>query len=192
MTTTSTPSTNTESGRLKACLVYVPAGMTIALVFVITTWAPRFALDVVSACEGANAVLVALIVALPVLDDSPALRLVQWWSARYEDVREARRNSPRLAAIGVGVSMGLFGHAVATHVQWVAGAEPKGDWWAWLAGAGVVALAVLLLEIKHSPTARQPRRGRRRLHGGMWKCLGLLSLLAVIGLLAWWPAWLSF
>lgn len=123
--------------------------------------------------QGANAVLVLLVLALPILDDSPARRLLRWWSDRSEAVSDAWWHNRRLAAVGVGVNLGLFGHTVVSHVQWVADAEPKSDWWAWL-GAGVFVLVLLGLELRHSPTVR-------------WKAPAFCLLLGVIALLAWLP-----
>ncbi|HVX53680.1 hypothetical protein [Nocardioides sp.] len=174
MTTASTPPSGTASAPLTSWPVWVAASVTVAVVVVTMTWTTRFWRDVASAFEGANAVLVLLVLALPVLDDSPARRLLRWWSDRSEAVSDAWWHNRRLAAVGVGVNLGLFGHTVVSHVQWVADTEPKSDWWAWLIGAGVFVLVLLGLELRHSPTVR-------------WKAPAFCLLLGVIALLAWLP-----
>jgi hypothetical protein len=172
VTTTSTPSTGTTSAPLKSWPVYVWMGVTVALLFVLHLGAARGWRDLASGIAGADSLLVTLILAMPILDDSASRRLLQWWSRTSAHVDEAWQRRPRLAVAGIGVTLGVFVHTVVSHVPGVDAMEPKSDWWAWPAGFLAFGLLLPVVDLRHSSRAVKWR------YALLWVLFGAAALVA--------------
>lgn len=172
MTSTTTPSTGTTVAPLKSWPVYVWMSVTVAALFVLSLWAPRGWRDLASAGGGADSLLVTLIVAMPMLDDSASRRLLQWWSRTSETVGDAWWRRPRLAVGGIGVTLGVFVHTVVSHVPGIDAMELKSDWWAWPAGFVVFGLLLATVDLRHSS------RAVRWKYGLLWVLFAIATLIA--------------